>query len=319
MSSVLISPVGGRAIRGILNYFRNKNYTIIGIDSKETAVGKFLCDHFELVPNVHNQDYPHVVKSLIKSYQPEIFISWLDEEILFWNEYFLSYPNDEIKHVFAFNFRDDMNKFYDKFELYTTLSNAGFHCPRSVILSKSEEVESLPFPKIIKPRRSSGSKNVTIVSSPKIMSHTVELIKHNFEDLDLFIAQEFIEGEEYTVDFFCRNGEIINIVCRKRIEHSGVTLLGEIVIDEFLEEYTYQFAKSFTFDGLNNIQIIKTAESLFITDVNMRPSGTIIFSVKAGVDFLLNLIQYKNNQEITKYSTPRKLKMLRYLEEYYYE
>jgi hypothetical protein len=44
-----------------------------------------------------------------------------------------------------------------------------------------------------------------------------------------------------------------------------------------------------------------------------------MLSINAGVDLLNNLIEQRQGKKITEYGQPRRLKMIRYLTELYYE
>lgn len=315
---LLISPIGGRAMYGIVEYFKKKNFEVVGIDANDSSIGKVLVDHFEVVPRIGEQYYAEKVISIIKQYDVDLFISWLDEEILFWNEYFLETKDKKLMKKFAFNFRKDLIDFYDKYKFSLLLSQANLPHPKTFLLDEKNSFYDFNFPIIIKPRRGSGSKNIKVVESLELFECAVKEIEYKVGDLSNYILQEFIKGEEYTIDFFSLQGEIVNIVVRKRIKHAGVSLIGEIVYDTEIEELVRKFVYLFKIDGLNNIQVIKASDKIFILEANLRPSGTIVFSVEAGVDLLNNLIEKFSGKKITKYGKPKKLRMIRFLREYYY-
>ncbi len=317
---VLISPAGGQAIHGIAQYFRDRSMIVTGIDGNREAIGRFFTDKFICVPAVSSPSYADVVLGIIADSHIDLFISWLDPEIIFWNEMFrTSRLPVGMEGVFTLNFRPDIMDFYDKFLFCGLLESHGFTRPRTFLLSDNENTGALRLPVIVKPRVGYGSKDTHMATSREALACIVGLLSSRRADMSAFLVQECISGTEYTVDFFAERGAVINMAIRKRTEHRGVSLKGETVIDDVIEECIMRFSKAFMVDGLNNIQVIRGADGLYIIDYNPRPSGTIMLSVHAGVDLLNNLVERAGGAECTRYGKPRKLKMVRYLSERYYE
>lgn len=318
MNTILLSPVGGRAISGIIEYFKNKNYTIIGIDSDSDAIGRHFVDLFFEVPHVGTPLYKERVIDIIKSNKIDVFISWLDPEIVFWNDqYYHNGIPEEFLSIFTINYRRDINNFFDKYLFSCLVEKQGFVIPNTLLAM--EDISDDRYPIIIKPRLGFGSKGVRVVKSKRdYESFLLEITKNN-SLLNGYISQHYIKGQEYTVDFFSESGEIINYVVRKRNEHQGVSLKGEIVENYNLEKIIRAFSKKNNINGLNNIQFIQNEGSYYLTDFNMRPSGTIMFSVTSGVDMFENIFEKIRGDPLTHYGKPKKIKMIRYLKEHYYE
>jgi carbamoylphosphate synthase large subunit len=318
--SVLISPAGGQAIHGIVQYFKDRGMTVTGIDGNGEAIGRFFTDKFICVPAVGSPSYADTVLGIIADNHIDLFISWLDPEIIFWNGMFhASRIPAGMERIFTFNFRPDIMNLYDKFLFSGLLDSHGFTRPRTFLLSDNENADALRLPVIVKPRVGYGSKDTHMAPSREALACTVGLLRGRGADMSAFLVQECIIGTEYTVDFFAERGAIINMAIRKRTEHRGVSLKGETVIDDAIEECITRFCKDFMADGLNNIQVIRGADGLYIIDYNPRPSGTVMLSVRAGVDLLNNLVERAGGEQCTRYGKPGKLKMVRYLSEIYYE
>ncbi len=317
---VLISPAGGQAIYGIVRYFKERGMTVIGIDRNAESIGRFFTDRFIHVPAVNAPSYADTITGIITDYGIDVFISWLDPEIMFWNErYHSSLVPESMERVFAFNFRPDLAEFYDKLLFSKMLSDHGFICPKTFLLTEDKDAGPLHMPVIVKPRVGFGSRDTHKASSLEDIVRIKGIVSGSGANVSAFLVQEFINGPEYTVDFFADMGTVINMSVRKRTEHRGVSLRGEIILDEAIEAYVTRICAAFMISGLNNIQLIEGEEGLYVTDYNPRPSGTIMFSVQAGVDLLNNLLERQQQKEITRYGKPKKLKMVRYLCEYYYE
>ncbi|MDP3396783.1 MAG: ATP-grasp domain-containing protein [Methanoregula sp.] len=324
MKNILISPAGGQAISGIIEYFKKNGYAVTGIDSNPNAIGKFFCDRFCTVPRVQDSGYREAVLDIVSGENIDLFISWLDPEIQFWNElFFRDKIPESVKGCFALNFRRDLQFLYDKYSLCKLLEKNAVRTPETKLLSSlnpdRDGKTSLPFPVVVKPRIGFGSREMYIAKTHEDLScHFRKLIQCNVSP-ENFLIQEFIPGTEYTIDFFATGGQIDNLVVRNRLEQRGVSLRGEIIFDDTIETIVRKTCKVLELDGLNNLQLIKKENTCFVTDINLRPSGTIIFSIEAGIDMLRNVMERSQGMEITRFGKPRSLRMIRYLREHYYE
>jgi len=312
---VLLSPVGGQAMHGIIEYFKGRNDRVIGIDANPEAIGRHFVDRFHVVPLVADSRYADELLDVIRKEKVDVFISWLDPEIRFWNRWamnpILPFPGS-MARTHTFNFRPDLGCFYDKLECVKMLKERGFCVPDTVASAFGSPMPELPC--ILKPRVSTGSRDVIKIEDEVAWDFHIMRLAHKGR----FVAQEFIDGPEYTVDFFADKGKVANLVVRRRLEHQGVSLRGEVVRSLAILDIVEGIVSKFSIDGLNNMQFIAQDGDYYATDFNPRPSGTIMLSVRAGVDLLNNLIERKEGREITAYGKPRRLKMVRYLADHYY-
>ena len=320
MKKVLISPVGGQVAFGIIEYFKNNGHTVIGMDTHPEATGRFFCDAFHQVPRVGDAGYKTAVLDIISTRHVDLFVSWLDPEIMFWNEqYYLGGIPGEMSRQFAMAFRPDLREVYDKFLLHALLERHDIETPATRLLSHDESFASFKDPIVIKPRLGSGSRDTYIAETCEDAEYYRRSLLRRSLRLDQFLAQEFIDGLEYTVDVFALDGAVENAVIRSRREHRGVSLRGETVHDDGIERVVRTLCGALKMDGLSNIQLIRREGTSYVTDINLRPSGTIMFSINAGVDLLGNVIERIEGRDISRYGRPRLLKMARYLRELYYE
>jgi carbamoyl-phosphate synthase large subunit len=322
LKTILLSPIGGQAMPGIIDHFKGIGFKTVGIDSDPNNGNRLLVDEFIHVPKISEPSYRVEVLDTLKDSKINIFVSWLDEEIRFWNEAFYNRKIPKIALTkFAFNFRKDIMSFFDKWLLCEKLGKKFFPIPRTRILRGGGAWERLNFPTVFKPRIGTGSRDIIIVrNADEYDYYSRMLIDLHPENVDRFIAQEYIVGSEYTVDFFSNKGKLINSVIRLRGNPKGVSMSGEVVFDEVVVEIVKDLCDEFKIDGLNNVQLIETPDNHhFIIDLNPRPSGTIMLSVKAGVDFFNNLIERQAGKKPTQYTDVIPLKMFRHLREFYYE
>lgn len=304
--TILLSPVGGRAIHGLAQYFRAQGDRTIGIDINPDAVGRHFVDRFESVPRNDEPGYAEHVLALLEQEKPALFISWLDSDLLFWNR---AWQEGRISaHLlpcFTMQFREDLAELLDKQRFAARLEALGLPTPRTVSLA---EARQLSLPAFLKPITGSGSRGVRRIDDWAELPAAGD-----------YLLQPLLTGQEYTIDLFAQRGRLVNHAIRIRHQHQGVSLLGEVVPDAAISALAVQFAEKLGLDGVHNFQCMRDAAgALYITDFNPRPSGTLMLTITAGVDLLQNLRERAQGRPITPFGEAKPLKMVRYLTEHYY-
>ena len=113
-----------------------------------------------------------------------------------------------------------------------------------------------------------------------------------------YIIQEFIYGDEYTVDILCdMQGRLLNCIPRKRIKvDSGITVIGQVEKNMELIKIIEYLCSKLTLRGALCIQFIKSAKDgrYYLTDVNPRFGGGSFLSVKSSVSFQKNIVSLLN-------------------------
>ena len=133
------------------------------------------------------------------------------------------------------------------------------------------------FPLISKPRRGEGG-------SCFIIKNQVDLDFYR-DKLSDQILQRFIEGEEYSIDWFSdMNGLPLVIVPRKRIEtRAGEVTLSQIDMDEKIIAQAKNMAGLLGLKGPCNIQGFKESSGKFLfTDINLRFGSGSVHSISQG-------------------------------------
>ena len=100
------------------------------------------------------------------------------------------------------------------------------------------------------------------------------------------LCQDFISGDEFTVDVFKDMHEnIVTIVPRKRIEvRHGEVSKAVVVKDEVIIEKCRRIAENLSFKGGICIQLFETSTRHLFTEINMRFGSGVILSMAAGAD-----------------------------------
>jgi carbamoyl-phosphate synthase large subunit len=174
-------------------------------------------------------------------------------------------------------------------------------------------------PLIAKLNRGSGAKGMHLLKTNEELAifFKTDSAKTNY------FCQEFIEGDEYTVDCYIeKSGRLISVVPRKRI----VVVGGEVVksITEKNTELikrTKEIIEKGKLTGPINVQFIrqKTTGIFFIMEINPRLGSGVLASIEAGAnvcEFIINEFQLISNE--VNDSWRENLLMVRAFREFYF-
>ena len=201
----------------------------------------------------------------------------------------------------------------DKARINSVLEQAGLATIRTCTLS---EFRTRPFyPCFVKPVRGSAGVGAGVIRNEK------ELNGHVATFGDLLLVQEYVPGQEYTIDVYrSRDGQIRCVVPRQRlVVRSGEVEKGMTVKDEQLVEAASKLANLLgDLWGVFCCQCRRAAGNSSnrprFFEVNPRFGGGTPLSIAAGADLPLYLLQEVLGEPIT--AQPGKfadrLLMLRY-------
>ena len=197
----------------------------------------------------------------------------------------------------------------DKWETYTHLKEI-IPCPKSFI-NKSEI--DIDFPLFIKPRGGSGSIDAYKVNSK------IELDFY-WDRVDNPIIQEFLGGDEYTVDCLTDlEGNLVICVPRKRIEiKSGISTKSLTVKDEHLEKIAKSLVKQLAFKGPFFFQAKRDSFGRAkVTEVNARIAGTMCTHTLSEGNFHTLAVRLAMGEKIPPTEIRYGVYLTRYWEEIY--
>jgi carbamoyl-phosphate synthase large subunit len=195
----------------------------------------------------------------------------------------------------------------DKISTQKFLEEHNFGVPK--MYTEEELIEGkVKYPLFIKPKSGSSSVNAFKVKN----KNELELYKSIIESP---IIQEFIEGEEYTVDIFLDfESTIITIVPRLRIAtRSGEISKGKIVKDREIINDVSNLMNVLKPIGHITVQLMKTPKGIQYIEINPRFGGGAPMSIQSGADSCENLLRLLMGQRLTYSENYREnLMFLRY-------
>jgi carbamoyl-phosphate synthase large subunit len=166
------------------------------------------------------------------------------------------------------------------------------------------------FPVIVKPRRGAGSRGVRVVAD------RATLVAMGPDEA--LIIQEYLPGDEFSVDVLAdANGSVVAAVPRTRTRvDSGVSIAGETVHDEGLEQTAAAVARAIGLRGVANVQLRRDSDGVpALLEVNPRFPGALPLTIAAGVDMPSLALDLALGRELPAKIEFVELANVRYLED----
>lgn len=282
---------------------------IVTADVKTTAPTAFMSDRHVLVPKVTEQHYLNSLLTICREENIHLIIPLIDSELVLLAANKPLFDEIDVKLLLSSSELNEIT--FDKEKTYQFFSENDIRTPK--VYSEDEiNGKHYQFPLMIKPRNGSSSQGVTKIQNEKELQFFKEYIPNA-------MIQEFVTGEEYTVDVMVDfSGNIKTIVPRLRIEtragevSKGVTMKNADVIHA-VEQVVRALPGPV---GCITLQCFKQAsgEITFI-EINPRFGGGVPLAIEAGADFPLWTIRMGQGETFDEgqdYGWCDRLTMLRY-------
>jgi len=281
---IIFSAVGSMGYVGLIKEFQNAGLDVIGIDADPLSVGFSFTKKSYIVPFGSDPAFIEEIINIIENEHVDAIISNPEEELLPLSrnrELFesrgvlLLCPDFKAIEICAYK-----KKTYDFFR------KLGIPMPNQY------STGSINYPCIIKPNFGRGSANVYYARNKKELSFFLNKVEDP-------IIQEFIKGEEYSVDILAdRDGNSLSIVPRLRLDiESGISVRSKTIYNSEMIEHCKSIVKELKLFGPSCIQCIKNEEEIKFFEVNTRFGGGSILSLEADPSIIPNLIRLINNKK----------------------
>lgn len=169
----------------------------------------------------------------------------------------------------------------DKRKTKAFFENCGALVPQSL---NPAEIENWPV--FVKPACGSAGKGAIKVNDLATLKAQLKILKDP-------MVEEFIGGDEYTVDVFCdRGGRATMAVPRKRLAvRAGEVSRGIVVRNRALEQLAGKMAEKLKCDVPVTIQFRQTETGFVAMEINARMGGGLPLTIAAGGDWPLWILQ----------------------------
>ncbi len=319
--NILITSIGKRV--QLINHLK-KTFKIIGVDSGDLVAGSFFVDKFYKAPTFDDCNYINVLVNICKEEEVKLLIPLYEREFNILcdkREIF-----DSIGVKLLLSSKEIINICNDKLLTSKFFKENKISAPKDYSKEEINEFindNKLPLNLIIKPRDGMGSQGIHKINNVEELDFYYRYVKNP-------IVQEFIEGEEYTIDILCDfKGNPIYIIPRRRIEvRSGEVTKSKIVIDmniikrtKYLIEKLNNYKNSciIGIQGPLTVQCFrkKNGDIVFL-EINPRFGGGVPLSFEAGADYGFCLKKLLIGESIEYFNIKLKeLTMVRFDEAFY--
>lgn len=289
--NVLVEAVGSPVWGTLFPYLRSVAEKIVGLDIDPFAYGLYMVDRGYLVPRYSEPDCFDTLIEICHREEVGLVFPSINEGLLEWAKRREDLAKQGITVLISPP--ETIAICQDKWETYRFFVANNVPTPRTSLQHKYE---------LIKPRIGRGGNGIRRVQPGQPM------------DMVGCISQEFIEGQEFSVDTLCDlDGNIIYIVPRKRlVVESGLSVKGQVVHDDVIEQYIRQILTSARFVGPVDIQCFRASDGVFFTEINPRIAGGLSLSMAATENWFEMLVKMLNGESVQPRPVKYGLVMMRY-------
>ncbi len=314
--NVLVTAAGGAPGYNVINALRKQReikVRIIATDVEPLSPGMYLADKHYLVPKADDPKFINRILFICKKENIKVVFPGISYEFPTFSKNKKKFESEGIK--IPISDWPVIEICADKIKTYRFFRINKIPTPKTYL--PKELPKKLTFPLIIKPRISSGTKSVFKIKNAKELKFFLPRVKKP-------VIQEFVEGEEYTIDAVADfKSNLIAAVPRRRLGiMDGKSVKGVTVKDAKLVLMIKGLFKKLELVGPANIQCFRKGNDYLFTEVNCRfAAGGLPLAVAAGVNIPLILLKICLGERVDrrKIKYRNNLYMLRYLTEIFIE
>lgn len=309
MNTILFTAIGRRV--QLLRYFRQHGFRLIGVDTNiESAAASKVVDICYQVPLCTMDNYVDTLIDICKKEDVSCLIPLYEPELELLARHRHSFSEIGVDLIVSENIL--LQKVLDKFKLYQWFKKIDIRTPLTLLPDEICGKDITNNKWVIKPRRGMGSKDVFFAEGDDI--------KKYISQVESPLIQEFIMGDEYSIDAFVSyTGEVCSIVPRKRLEVKGGEVSKSVTCtDTQIEKESLKILKQRGFYGPITMQGILSpiTKRFYFIEINPRFGGGTPLSMEAGIPYA-SFIKKKKTLDGAPHPYTVGLKMLRFDDAYY--
>ena len=209
----------GELQKSIINRAHKMGLFVVGIDPRPDAFCKADVDAFEIVGG---QDFEGTC-AVVEKYGIDAIVTAATDKPL------VMMARIAEKYGFPFYSVETAQWSTDKFQMKERFEIGDIPHAQGRLISKAEDADGLIFPVIVKPRDNSGSRGVKLCNNKEELKESIKEALENSK-LDSVLVEEFIEGQEYSIESLHHDGksEVIQFTEKKTTEFPYNVELGHI-------------------------------------------------------------------------------------------
>ena len=278
-TKVLVTGAGGPAAISLMKALRESNVQIHAADMDAHAAGLYLVPPSQRMrlPAGKSEDFVDTVLNECQTRGIHILVPTVDSELIPLAAERIRFEEHGIMILLAGD-EQSLGHCLDKWDFAQRCQGLAL-LPKTALFDDYFDASQWQLPFILKPRSGSGSRGFRIIRS----TDELDLIERN----DQWIVQEYLPGEEYSVDVLLSStGEALAAVPRKRLKvDSGVAVMSCTVKDQELISAATKVAEGLKLRFVINVQFRRAAEgNACLLEINPRIPGTMPLTVASGIN-----------------------------------
>ena len=278
----------GELQKSIIERAKAKGLFVVGIDPCADAVCRDAVDAFEVVGG---QDYEGTLAVARKYNICAVVTAATDKPLVM-----MARVAEELGLPFYSKETAEIST--DKFSMKECFRKGGIPCANGGLIKSIDEAEGLIFPVILKPRDNSGSRGVIFCNNKTELEAAFNEAMQ-YTRLDSVLVEEFIEGQEYSIESLHYDGksEVIQFTEKKTTPFPYNVELGHIQPANISEEHKEQIRKivadiavALGFENCPSHTELKINErGIFVIETSPRLGGDYITSTLTPLSTGINL------------------------------
>ena len=285
--SILVFGVG-ELQKSIIGRAHNKGLFVIGIDPCADAFCKDHVDAFEIVGG---QDYEGTL-AVAKKYNVSAVVTAATDKPLVMMARVAKELNLPFYSVETAQWSTD------KYQMKQRFVAGGVPCAKGRLVKSAQETADFVYPVIVKPRDNSGSRGVKLCRTQEELQSCIDEALE-YSHLDSVLVEEFIEGQEYSIESLHYNGrtEVIQFTEKKTTEfpynvelgHKQPANLTDVQKDAIRDIIT-KIAAALLFENCPSHTELKINErGIFVIETSPRLGGDYITSTLVPLSTGINI------------------------------
>lgn len=285
--SVLIFGVG-ELQRSIIERAKQLGLFVVGVDPRVDACCKDDVDAFEVLDG---QDFENTILIAKKYHVSAVVTAATDKPLVMMarvaKELDLPFYSEETARIST-----------DKYLMKERFRQNDIPCASDRLISSVDEAEDFLYPLIVKPRDNSGSRGVMLCNNKQELKSALNEASH-YTKKSTFLVEEFIEGQEYSVEALHFNAEswVIQFTEKKVTPFPYSVELGHIQPANIsveqkqeIERIVAAIGKALSFENCASHTELKiNAKGIFVIETSPRLGGDYITSTLVPLSTGINI------------------------------
>jgi carbamoyl-phosphate synthase large subunit len=291
--TVLVTAAGSAPalafIRG-LRAQRELEVTLVGVDGVPHSFGLFECDHRYTVPRVKDPAFLDALEAICRRHAVDVLAPILDFELDLFAAPETAARLANVRLIS--NSAATVALARDKRAATAKVAEAGVAVPEVFATPEvfaDAAAASVRYPLVVKPTVGAGSVGVSIVRT------AAELPAALAAAGAAPLLQEFVDGDEYTVDLVVAPDGVVLAACpRQRVEiRGGQSYKGRTVDDEDVASAARRAARALGMTGQGNVQLLRATSGGPPKFIELNPKFAAGMGLTIGAGLNLPLVYVK--------------------------